>query len=129
MSHECNKHSGSLLHAVIEAFSMTFHSLLVFLVAPRILYISSSSKQLVVEEGESLTLKCQAVGKPAPRVIWQRKGKILSEGIEYVRYTFFRIQLQDQGTSVCLANNTAGEITYAVTITVKGKSHLYQILS
>ena len=71
-----------------------------FAVPPTIVEISGSQ---TVTEGENVTLKCLADGKPMPNIIWTR----LSDN-RVVSMTLTDIRRQDAGVYRCIVHNGIG---------------------
>jgi len=61
---------------------------------------------LVVKEGTSITLKCQAGGNPQPKITWTRNGQILGDG---ERLKVKKLSPEGAGEYFCTADNGVGE--------------------
>lgn len=83
---------------------------------------------LVVEEGQTVQLMCNADGDPQPTISWvtprrrlittksNGRATVLGDGTLEIRFA----QDQDTGIYVCIASNAAGNDTYSASLTVKG---------
>ncbi|XP_013861473.1 neurotrimin isoform X2 [Austrofundulus limnaeus] len=84
-------------------------------VPPKIINLS---RDIVVNEGSNVTLRCQASGKPEPSISWNyisNSGGLASED-EYLEIT--SISRQRAGTYECTAVNDIGKDVQTVDITV-----------
>merc|ERR1711971_491546 len=61
---------------------------------------------LVVKEGTSITLQCQAGGNPQPKITWTRGGEVLGEG---ERLKVKKLSPEGAGDYLCTADNGVGE--------------------
>merc|ERR1711971_752410 len=61
---------------------------------------------LVVKEGTSITLQCQAGGNPQPKIIWTRNGQLLGEA---ERLKVKKLSPEGAGDYLCTADNGIGE--------------------
>ena len=70
------------------------------------------------------TLSCSATGIPAPSVTWQRRGVPLEEPhvvwSSQGNITVIGVKRDDNGSYVCVAENSAGRDTRSGEITVQG---------
>ncbi|CAN7994178.1 unnamed protein product, partial [Ixodes hexagonus] len=89
----------------------------------------TTSEELTVPIGETLTLPCVAAGDPAPLVSWIRDGTRLSSTDPFVRVSgdstssqlvLKRVRLEDAGRYICVVTSSAGvaEKHFAVSVTV-----------
>ena len=80
-----------------------------------------------VIEGDTAELECVVLlGKPAPKLTWLRKGKLLKESssvyfTEPGRIVISGVQKSDEGDYICMASNIGGNETYAINVDVLGK--------
>lgn len=61
---------------------------------------------LVVKEGTSITLQCQAGGNPHPKITWRRNDQILGDG---ERLKVKKLSPEGSGDYFCTADNGVGE--------------------
>lgn len=61
-------------------------------------------------EGSSVTIACEASGKPLPDVAWIRNGVVKSSGKKFAILKFSNISRMDKGGYTCQANNSV-EVT------------------
>ncbi|KAL5236967.1 hypothetical protein ACI65C_004377 [Semiaphis heraclei] len=100
----------------------------------------NSTRSLIVNEGQSVTLECYAGGYPSPKVSWRRANNaILFKNISIYRGNILKIPSitkEDRGTYFCVAENGVGrgarrnvaiEVEFAPVITIS-KRHLGQAL-
>uniref|UniRef100_A0A8B9R389 LFN1L protein n=1 Tax=Anas platyrhynchos TaxID=8839 RepID=A0A8B9R389_ANAPL len=79
---------------------------------------------LTVTEGQSVSLKCKAVGDPDPYVRWiAPDGKLVSNTSRTISYEngtldILVTSLTEKGTFTCIASNAAGESTAPVELLV-----------
>ena len=82
--------------------------------------ISRKPSSVIAEEGQNVSLVCQATGQPAPRITWRKafsqskKKKTTVAG----KLTILNITKADDGAYVCEAKNFLGEDTAVVQVTV-----------
>ena len=69
------------------------------------------------KEGSSVTIACEASGKPLPDVAWIRNGVLKSSGNKAAFLKFDNINRTDAGQYICRANNSV-EVTSIVTTIV-----------
>ncbi|XP_037530364.1 vascular cell adhesion protein 1b [Nematolebias whitei] len=87
------------------------------LYAPVIVKVLNS---VIMKEGSPLTLSCSAEGNPAPNVSWSfrtMEGWPLERG-QGSRLVFTAVRLSDAGQYECEAQNTEGNHTVVVNVTV-----------
>jgi len=80
-----------------------------------------SSRQVSLVVGDSARLRCDALGSPAPEVVWYKDDAIL-EGTARQRATW-SLQLghvteEDAATYTCVVYNHVGTISFAYNVTV-----------
>ncbi|KYO29692.1 hypothetical protein Y1Q_0006781 [Alligator mississippiensis] len=86
--------------------------------------ITHRTPKLVVMEGQSVSLKCKAVGDPDPYVRWiSPEGKLVSNTSRTISYEngtldVLSTSLTEKGTFTCIASNAAGESTAPVELVV-----------
>lgn len=86
--------------------------------------ITHRTPKQVVLEGQSVSLKCKAVGDPEPYVRWiSPRGKLVSNTSRTVSYENGTLDIlatsaDDKGTFTCIASNAAGESTAPVELVV-----------
>ncbi|NXA57324.1 LFN1L protein, partial [Nothocercus julius] len=86
--------------------------------------ITHRTPRLTVTEGQSVSLKCKAVGDPDPYVRWiSPDGKLVSNTSRTVSYEngtldILATSLTEKGTFTCIASNAAGESTAPVELLV-----------
>ncbi|NXA43892.1 LFN1L protein, partial [Eudromia elegans] len=86
--------------------------------------ITHRTPRLTVTEGQSVSLKCKAVGDPDPYVRWiSPDGKLVSNTSRTTSYEngtldILATSLTEKGTFTCIASNAAGESTAPVELLV-----------
>ncbi|KFP39079.1 Leucine-rich repeat and fibronectin type III domain-containing protein 1-like [Chlamydotis macqueenii] len=86
--------------------------------------ITHRTPKLTATEGQSISLKCKAVGDPDPYVRWiSPDGKLVSNTSRTISYQngtldILVTSLSDKGTFTCIASNAAGESTSPVELLV-----------
>ena len=83
--------------------------------------IQAYPQNTVVNENNTVSLICNATGKPAPVVTWTQvnnPGRSFSPG-EIL--TISRANANDTGEYKCTASNNVGSVTASATVTVKRK--------
>ncbi|XP_003241581.1 lachesin [Acyrthosiphon pisum] len=91
----------------------------------------NSTRSLVVNEGQPVTLECYAGGYPSPKISWRRANNaILANNISIYRGNVLKmssIKKEDRGTYFCIAENGVGrgarrnialEVEFAPVITI-----------
>ncbi|KAB0401214.1 leucine-rich repeat and immunoglobulin-like domain-containing nogo receptor-interacting protein 2 [Balaenoptera ricei] len=85
-------------------------------------------QHLLVDEGQTVQLECNADGDPEPVISWvtprrrfittksNGRATVLGDGTLEIRFA----QDQDSGMYVCIASNAAGNDTFTASLTVKG---------
>ena len=86
--------------------------------------ISRKPSSVIAEEGQNVSLVCQATGQPAPRVTWRKAFRQSLKQKTTVfdgKLTILNITKADGGGYACEAKNFLGEDTAIVQVTVLGK--------
>ncbi|XP_052060070.1 lachesin-like isoform X4 [Mytilus californianus] len=88
-------------------------------------YIKAASAAIItVQEGENITLACEAYGYPLPNITWKRVdgsplpngGLQLTNGI----YKIYNVSATDRGQFICTAdNNVKPQVSYTVQLAVR----------
>ncbi|XP_062491982.1 leucine-rich repeat and fibronectin type III domain-containing protein 1-like protein [Pezoporus occidentalis] len=92
--------------------------------------ITHRTPKLAATEGQSISLKCKAVGDPDPYVRWiAPDGKLVSNTSRTISYEngtldILLASLGDKGTFTCIASNAAGESTAPVELLVSPYANL-----
>ena len=78
---------------------------------------------LVVNEGSSFTIPCQAVGDPKPAIGWFRNQTFLPERDVHIQEAvgnlmFISARPEDDGDYTCVAANSAGQEEARIRLTV-----------
>ena len=87
-------------------------------VAPQILL---SSKALLAEEEQNVTIACTATGQPQPSVTWSKPFGSLPKGRTEVKkgnLTIYSATKKDRGTYICKAENILGSLTDIAQLTI-----------
>ena len=66
---------------------------------------------LILREGSSLTLECQASGNPEPTITWKKENSVLPSGLKFVSgpaVVISAVERQDGGLYVCMGDNGVG---------------------
>ena len=74
---------------------------------------------------KSVSLTCEAVGKPTPIVTWYKDGKIYERsgqrpGPYDYQLAFNGLEIADSGSYMCNVSNSFGFLTYTYNLTVEG---------
>lgn len=85
---------------------------------------------LIVNDGESLTLTTHVKGDPDPQIIWTKNGKTLSSSevvdLKYkngiARLHINEVYPEDEGEYICKATNSIGTADTKCKLTVKRKN-------
>ncbi|KAM4640572.1 leucine-rich repeat and fibronectin type III domain-containing protein 1-like protein [Discoglossus pictus] len=86
--------------------------------------ITHKTSRLVVMEGQSVSLKCKAVGDPEPYVRWiSPDGKLVSNNSRTISYENGTLDIlttlyTDRGNFTCIAANAAGDKTTNVELII-----------
>ena len=72
-------------------------------------------------EGSSVTVACEASGKPLPDVAWIRNGVLESSGKKAAILKFDNINRTDAGQYTCRANNSVEVTSIDTTVVVHCK--------
>ena len=85
-------------------------------------FVSKSSNLLEVKEGDTVTLSCEANGKPTPEIQWIAKEstKVLASGLGRKSFDFTANKTH-HGAFECLASNVAGKISHTTSLIVNCK--------
>ena len=76
-------------------------------------------RSLRILSGGNVTLKCEALGIPPPRVTWRKDGKVLNTVGSLLELT--AISLSDAGLYTCTALSNAGSTKESTSLSVKGE--------
>ena len=88
-----------------------------FSVPSRIVWISTNQ---TADLGGKVTLGCTATGRPSPRVVWKRNGRIVLENYATANLTISSISPADRGIYECSAINTVVNDTKSIVVNVEG---------
>ena len=80
--------------------------------------ISLSSGQKYYIEGSSVSIKCEASGKPLPDLAWMKNGVLESSGKKDAYLKFNNVNRTDAGQYTCQANNSVDVTSINTTIVV-----------
>lgn len=92
--------------------------------------ITHRTPRQVVMEGQSVSLKCKAIGDPDPDIHWiSPGGKLVSNTSRTISYDNGTLDIlvtsaEEKGTFTCIAANAAGETTASVELLIKPYPHL-----
>ena len=95
-------------------------------------------ESVIISEGSTTTILCEAIGYPPPTIIWSSSNEDLSDGVSvsdsvsvptgYGNVTRVSVSLilttalrEDTGDYICSANNSIGDNEQNVSITVQCK--------
>ena len=106
---------------------MKFHLTVLFppLAPPKI--ITSSPKVVMLNEGDNLTLTCEATGVPPPAITWFKDGRSLPGETLFVRQAktsrlhFESTSYKDRGIYRCEARNVVGKTSVKTQVIFKGE--------
>ena len=79
--------------------------------------------QVKVSQGESVTMRCDVTGYPAPWIFWTRDGKTVHNATKNGALTINQAQEQMTGIYTCVAQNKVGVDTYDVLLLVTSCKH------
>uniref|UniRef100_A0A663M826 Hemicentin 1 n=1 Tax=Athene cunicularia TaxID=194338 RepID=A0A663M826_ATHCN len=85
-----------------------------FIVRPTILNSGSHPSEVVITQGNEISLECKVQGIPEPAITWMKDGHVLSSGrdVAILHDGHFlqlkKAQVSDTGRYVCVAANAAG---------------------
>ena len=102
-------------------------------------------ENVIISEGDTTTITCEALGYPPPTVVWSRTNGTLSDRVSvsdsvsvptgYGNVTRVSVNLtittalrEDTGDYICSANNSIGDDEQNVSITVQCKLHVIFLL-
>ena len=80
-----------------------------------------SSSRLMAEEGQNVTIVCNASGQPQPKVTWSKAvGSLTKERTSVVKgaLTICKVTKSDGGTYVCRAQNILGSVSVAAQLMI-----------
>ena len=104
---------------------MTFLSLLLS-VSPRIALPLKNQSLLV---GHKLNLTCSVAGDPFPTVAWLKDNSTIPSRIQLSSWNrslvISDVQINDEGTYTCQAENRAGSTSSTAQVEVKGLENFY----
>lgn len=106
---------NSLSLPVFSSFSPIFF--LCFPVPPKILWISPNQ---TAELGNDVTLACTAIGRPTPRAVWKKNGRILLDSQSTGNITIFNITQADGGSYECSVFNIVANDTRTTVLNIVG---------
>lgn len=86
-------------------------------VPPRILWISPNQ---TAELGKEVTLVCRVIGRPTPRVVWKKNGRVLQDSPSTSNITLVNISPADGGSYECSAINIVANDTRTTLLNVVG---------
>ncbi|XP_067037170.1 uncharacterized protein [Acropora muricata] len=72
-------------------------------------------------KGQKAELRCSALGLPTPNVMWTRLGVQLIEGHRFAVLSLNNVTKADQGIYRCTANNSQGQKSATMNLTVVGR--------
>ena len=74
-----------------------------------------------VARGQNIDLRCSASGFPTPNVVWTRLSIELIEGYGSAVLSLNNVTRADQGIYRCTANNSQGQKSTTMNLTVVGR--------
>lgn len=74
-----------------------------------------------VSEGQNVSLPCDVMGHPEPKVTWHKKGQTMQIVAEQRWLNKTNVQYEDLGQYVCTASNFLNTIQSSVEVLVYGK--------
>ena len=80
-----------------------------------------SSSRLIAEEGQNVTIFCNASGQPQPKATWSKAvGSLTKERTSVVKgaLTICKVTKSDGGTYVCRAQNILGSVSVAAQLMI-----------
>ncbi|XP_053317116.1 leucine-rich repeat and fibronectin type-III domain-containing protein 2 [Spea bombifrons] len=92
--------------------------------------ITQHTQKLLVLEGQTASLKCKAIGDPAPVIHWVAPdGRLIGNSSRTAVYDNGTLDIlittsKDYGTFTCIAANAAGELTAPVELSIVQLPHL-----
>ena len=98
---------------------------------PRLTSVPTNESLLI---GSPLEWRCEATGNPKPSVAWMKNGQKLEADLDTVitsdgtRLTVTNVDLSHAGQYTCKANNSLGEDSTSVFLSVLGKTLIVQSL-
>ena len=94
-----------------------FLNALFFSVPPSILWISPNH---TTELDNDITLVCTVIGRPTPRVVWKKNGRVLQDSQITGNFTLINISPADAGSYECSAINIVASDTRTTLLNVVG---------
>lgn len=88
-----------------------------FSVPPSILWISPNH---TTELGNDVMLVCTVIGRPTPRVVWKKDGRVLQDSQSAGNITLVNISPEDGGNYECSAINIVANDTRTTLLNVVG---------
>ncbi|XP_070842970.1 leucine-rich repeat and fibronectin type-III domain-containing protein 2 isoform X1 [Chaetodon trifascialis] len=92
--------------------------------------ITQHTHRILVLEGQTATLRCEATGDPSPAIHWiSPDDRLLDNTSRTAAYSNGTLSItittsKDYGTFTCVANNVAGESTASVEVSIVQLPHL-----
>ena len=83
-------------------------------------FIQNSMKRLGCI-GENVSIKCNAVGRPAPDVFLQQNGTLLKQSLSNLSHHIALDSEGKFGVYTCVSNNTFGTVNVTTTFKTKCK--------
>ena len=83
--------------------------------------VSLSSKTLMTEEKQNITIACTATGQPQPSITWSKSVGFLPKGRNQGRngaLTIYNVTKKDRGIYICGAENILGSVSDTVLLMV-----------
>jgi len=109
-----SKNAEDMPHQLM-VFSVECPSTSYFVVPPS---ITIKRNSVDVNQGDDVTLPCDAQGDPTPYVEWSNGGRQLQRSRTQQSFLIPNIQPSDAGTYVCRAVNRAGSVSYSLVVRV-----------
>ena len=87
-----------------------------------------------IVKGDKVSLKCDAVGMPEPKIVWKKHGfRIAQNDNSFVELrgnelTFLHVNETDAGWYTCEAGNYLGKVQRSYQLTVHGKIFVLQYI-
>ena len=80
-----------------------------------------SSKAMLAEEGQNISIACTATGQPHTNITWSKSVGSLPKGRTTVKngaLTIYNVAKKDRGTYICKAKNILGSVTDTAQLTI-----------
>ena len=108
------------IKALFPFLKLPFFSsfLLFYPVHPRVFWVSS---RLIAEDGQNVTIFCNASGRPQPKVTWLKAVGTFQKGRTAVvkgALTIYKVTKNDGGTYICKAENMLGSVSVAALLVI-----------